>query len=117
MKKLILITIAFTCIGSFIIYHNKDIVFQKGNPIPYLIAISKIKKEKPYVKLDKNILISKNGDVSYLFKHFENDMGIKFKEQMGSGYIFSDGNKDYLLTSEIYLKKYIVWSIHEEDKY
>ena len=32
-------------------------------------------------------------------------MGIKFKEQMGSGYIFSDGNKDYLLTSEIYLKK------------
>lgn len=117
MKKLILITIAFTCIGSFIIYYNKDIVFQKGNPIPYLIAISKIKKEKPYVKLDKNILISKNRDSSYLFKHFENDMGIKFKEQMGSGYIFSDDNKDYLLTSEIYLKKYIVWNIHEEDKY
>lgn len=44
-------------------------------------------------------------------------MKIKFKEQMGSGYIFSDENKDYLLTSEVYLKKYIVWNIHEINKY
>lgn len=116
MKKIIaVIAIALTCLLGIFIYSWRDVIFQNGNPIPYLIAASKITEENSYVEVDKNIVISKIGGCPELFDDVEELLGVEYTEQAGSGYIFTDGTKSYTMSSEIYLGRYIVWTLPTVD--
>jgi len=90
-------------------------IFQRGNPIPYLIAATKISNENPYIQVDVDsvgtIYISKRGDCPALFEYVEDSRNVEFVEQAGSGYIFSNGIDNLVISSEIYWGQYTVWYV------
>lgn len=97
-----------------------SVLFQRGNPIPYLAAAIRISGDRPYVRVDAEdaggIYISKRvkgqSDVCEALLHdVAYSKGYAFAEQAGSGYIFSDGTNPFVISSEIYLKYFIVWTV------
>lgn len=111
MKKTVAVVLLLTCLLSVFICARWDAIFQKGNPIPYLIAASKISDENPYVEVEENTVISKRGECPELFEYFEKSMGVPYTEQAGSGHIFTDGMRTYTISSEIYWGRYTVWTL------
>lgn len=91
------------------------VVFQRGNPIPYLVAAIRISDENPYVQVETDsgadIYIAKRGDCPKLFEYIEESRNVEFIEQAGSGYIFSNGIDGVVVSSEVYLSKFTVWSV------
>ena len=93
------------------------VIFQRGNPIPYLKAAMDIDENNYYVKVDvedtNSIYISlrEGGRCEALFHDVAYSRGFEFVEQAGSGYIFSDGKNRLVISSEIYLGKFIVWKV------
>ena len=60
-KKLwIAILVAFVVLAASVVYLNRAVIFQRGNPIPYLTAAARISEKNPYVAVDeaKGIYIS-----------------------------------------------------------
>lgn len=110
MKIFKYLCILFAVFIVFLIYENSDAIFQRGNPLTYLLSATKLGKNNPYVKVRDGIIIS-YVDNSEILEDFEKQMNLIFVEQGGSGYIFTDGVKKYIITSEIYLKIYKVWEI------
>lgn len=102
------VIILFLIIGS---YHK--VIFQRGNPIPYLIASMSISEETPYVEVGKNtgVYISKKGECPELFAFVENSKNVEFVEQSGSGYLFTNGLDNIAVSSEIYWKYFTVWKV------
>lgn len=109
MKKNLLITRTITLVLFLLLFLNWGIITQKGNPFPYLISAIKISESNPYIMVNKNEVITKANDGSNFIKDYEEQMKLKFKEQMGSGFIFTNGKEDYVITTEIYFSKYSVW--------
>lgn len=120
MKKKRIITICavvLVILAASAFYLNRAAIFQRGNPIPYLTAAVQISEKNPYVAVDetKGIYISKRGECPELFDYFQEEMGVKFVEQAGSGYLFSDGTKNYVISSEVYWGRYTVWTLPAPD--
>ena len=64
LKKKRIITlcaVALVILAASAFYLNRAAIFQRGNPIPYLISAVQISEENPYVAVDetKGIYISK----------------------------------------------------------
>ncbi len=104
-------------------YINKDIIFRRGNPIPYIMKILYLSEDNPYIKVfkDKEIYISKGkGDYlkaqDRLIRFVVDKYDATFLEQAGSGYIFESGDQNINLNSEIYLKDYNIWEISDKQK-
>lgn len=104
------ITVLFL-VSSAIVYINRAIIFQRGNPIPYLSSAMKITKNNPYVEVTEDVIISKKDDSAKLIKDFEQQMSVSYVEQMGSGYLFSNGKNHYVIVSEVYWGKFTVWTL------
>lgn len=109
--------VAFLMVMTTILSIWGPAIFQRGNPIPYLIAVTKISDEQPYVQVDVDtnaeIFISERGECPELFEYIESKYDLEFAKQLGSGYIFSNGTSDIVVTSEIYWAKYTVWKVPE----
>lgn len=88
-------------------------IFQRGNPIPYLIAATKISNEQSYVQVEgeEGIFISKRGECPDLFEYVEFNWNVELVEQAGSGYVFSNGIGYLNVSSEIYWRNYTVWTV------
>ena len=92
------------------------VIFQRGNPIPFLIAASKISEKTPYIQVDVNngastVYISRSGLCPELLAYVSESRNVEFQEQGGSVYIFSNGVDTLGVTSEIYLGNYTVWEV------
>ena len=59
----------------------------------------------------EDIYITRRGDERGLFQMIEDTYGVEFKDQLGSGYLFSDGEKNYIVGSEIYWGRFTVWTL------
>ena len=116
MKKKRIITICavvLMILAASAFYLNRAAIFQRGNPIPYLISAIQISESNPYVAVDetKGIYISKRGECPELFDFFCEQTGMEFVEQAGSGYQFTDGDRNDVISSEVYWGRYTVWTI------
>lgn len=98
-------------LGMFI--YKYDAIFQRGNPLPYQISAIQISEEHPYIKVNDGagIYIAKRGQCPELMDYVQEATGMEYLEQAGSGYLFSDGNENLTVSSEVYWGKYTVWSI------
>lgn len=114
MKKIFKILMIVAIITAIFIYYNKEVIFQKGNPIPYLSASTKLSKDKLYVRVGKDEVISLRENIDETIEYFEKQTNLKCIDQMGSGYIFSDGKERYYTENEIYLRYFYVWNISGE---
>lgn len=107
------ITAAALLVAVLIIW--SPVIFQRGNPIPYLIAATKITDDTPYVPVNvdggTSVYIAKKGKCPELFEYIEESYHVEFMEQAGSGYIFSNDVDSLVVSSEIYLGKYTVWQV------
>lgn len=115
-RKLIVVCAVFLLlVTATLLSMFGPVIFQRGNPIPYLVAATKISDEQPYVRVDVNtnaeIFISKRDDCPELFEYIEIKRDLEFFEQAGSAYIFSNGSSNLIVISEIYWSKYIVWKV------
>jgi len=116
MKKKRIITIcvvALVILTASAFYLNRAAIFQRGNPIPYLISAVQISEKNTYVAVDetKGIYISKRGECPELFDYFCEETGMEFVEQAGSGYLFTDGDRNDVISSEVYWGRYTVWTL------
>lgn len=91
------------------------VIFQRGNPIPYILAAMKIDEDSRYVQVDiddtYDVYISVRGDKESLFYDLAYSKGMEFVEQAGSSYIFSDGKNRLIISSEVYLSCFTVWKV------
>lgn len=111
-KKLwIAILVAFVVLVSSVVYLNRAVIFQRGNPIPYLTAAARISEKNPYVAVNeaKGIYISKRGECPELLEYYQEKAGMEFVEQAGSSYLFTDGSRNEVASSEVYWGRYTVW--------
>ena len=120
MKKKRIITIcvvALVILTASAFYLNRAVIFQRGNPIPYLISAVQISEKNPYVAVDetKGIYISKRGECPELFEYFSKQTGMEFVEQAGSEYLFTDGDRNDVISSEVYWGRYTVWTLPAPD--
>lgn len=112
-KKGIAVLLFAVFLAAMIIW--SPVIFQRGNPIPYLIAATKITKETPYVPVEidgsTSVYIAKKGECPELFEYVEESRHIELIDQAGSGYIFSNGVDRLVVSSEIYWSYYTVWQV------
>lgn len=91
------------------------VIFQRGNPLPYISAAMKIDEDRRYVQVDVDdtcdVYISVRGDKESLFYNLAYSKGMEFVEQAGSSYIFSDGTNRLIISSEVYLSCFTVWKV------
>ena len=117
MKKKAIVTCAVTlAILAAVVFLKKDAIFQRGNPIPYLTAVVHLSETNPYVVVDEEsgIYISKRGDKEALFRMIQDTYGVELKDQLGSSYLFSDGEINYMVSSEIYWGRFTVWTLPDD---
>ena len=121
-KKVVVLCTVILAILATAVFWKEDAIFQRGNPIPYLTAAVRLSETNPYVAVDEEnrIYISKRGDKEALFQMIQDTYGVEYMDQLGSGYLFSDGEKSYIVSSEIYWGRFTVWTLpsrHEDHYY
>lgn len=116
MKKLKFFSICtigvFVLLVSFVV-SKRDSIFQRGNPMPYLAAAVRLSDENTFETVEHidGTYITKRGEKEDLFKMVQDTYDVEYKDQLGSGYLFSDGEKNYIVSSEIYWGKFTVWTL------
>jgi len=97
-KKIFVHIIILFLIAIFVIIGlNRQAVFQRGNPLPYLTAASKIDNERPFYPVknsasDTYISHLRSSDEEFI-EFAENKLDSRFISQEGSAYVFSSGDK------------------------
>lgn len=113
-NKFLLIMVLVLMIAAALFILNRRVIFQRGNPLPYIAGMLQLNSQRPYVKVADGeglIYITKRNDYGGLHEFIETSYDVDFTEQMGSGYIFRSEHKKLVVLSEIYWKYYIVWTI------
>ena len=112
-KKIAILCAVILLLLVAVVFLKWDAIFQRGNPIPYLTAAIRLSEENPYAAVDEanGIYISKRGDKDALFQMIQDTYGVEFKDQFGSGYLFSDGTENFHVGSEIYWGRFTVWTL------
>ncbi len=113
IKKKVILSFIILSVASIgmVLWQRWEVIFQRGNPIPYLVALTKLSEERAYVMVDdgENTYISQKGECTQLFEDFQKINNVEFVEQAGSGYIFTNGTDNFVISSEVYWGKYTVW--------
>jgi len=111
-------------VGCLFTYLYRAVIFQRGNPIPYVIKAVLLSEEEPYKKVfdDKEIYISKGREhfskaEEGMIELVESKFGVTFVEQAGSSYLFQAENHRIIMSTELYLKYYNVWEISPEQTF
>ena len=123
-KKMIWLIAAILLILALALYLWWPVIFQRGNPIPYLMAAMQLSEEQPYVLVGGDavpVYITKRGDCPELISMIEETRHVTFEEQAGSAWIFrvrpwgdtfvADGADRLMVSTEIYWRNYTVWLV------
>lgn len=112
-KRGFLCAIVMAILLASIVALKWEAIFQRGNPIPYLAAAVKLSEDNTFeaVENTENIYITKRGEKESLFAFIQDTYGVEYKDQLGSGYLFSDGENNYTVGSEIYWGRFTVWTL------
>lgn len=90
------------------------VIFQRGNPIPYLSAALRLTTQ-PYAEVnDRSICdtyITVGHDCPELFEKIETQRQVTFVEQAGSAFLFTNGADTLVVSSEIYWRYFVVWQV------
>lgn len=112
---IILAVIAGLSLLLWVFNFFSPVIFQRGNPIPYISAAMKIDEDSRYIQVDVDdiydVYISVRGDKESLFYDLAYSNGMEFIEQAGSSYVFSDGTNRLIISSEVYLSYFTVWKV------
>ena len=111
----VLLSVFLTAAVLLLAVHARygPVIFQRGNPLPYVAAIRQLDADTPFVRVDVpgEIYLSRRGPCPELMDHIEETYQVVFREQGGAAYLFADGERRVCLTSEIYFARYNVWVV------
>ena len=115
--KLLALWVMLVILFAAAIAFKWDAVFQRGNPIPYLSAAVKLTGDHTYAAVDnsENLYITRRGDKQDLFQMIQDTYHVEYRDQLGSSYLFSDGEKNYIVGSEIYWGRFTIWTLSFDD--
>ena len=115
-KKGIILCVAIMVFIASLVILKWDAVFQRGNPLPYLAAAIKLSDENTFatVRGVEDTYITRQGDKQELFQMVQETYQVEYIDQLGSSYLFSDGEKNYMVGSEIYWSRFTVWTLSFE---
>ncbi len=104
-------------IGALFAYLKWDAIFQRGNPIPYLKAMAQISDDNTYIEVEgkDNVYISRNGECPEMFHYYEETYDLEYVEQAGSGYLFTNGTDNFVISSEVYYSFHFTDQIEYHD--
>ena len=107
-KKLAIIILVVTAVIIVTIFSYKNLIFQEGNPMNIIAGIIQLNDVVTYVNINDNPVayLTKNNNSGGLFSYIEEENRVKFKEQMGSVYIFEGDDKNVILVSRQYMRFY-----------
>ncbi|WP_083652351.1 hypothetical protein [Bacillus sp. MRMR6] len=118
---LIVVLLFFLLIFSLVGLRFGSALTQEGNPIPYLVAISKHElSNNGYEKvLETTNVIRYVSEYEEKYplgmaKEFMKGEGWVFKEQMGSGLVFEKNKKVITISTRQYSRHYFIWDIPKE---
>lgn len=91
------------------------VVFQRGNPIPYLLAAADVDEGTPYVRVNVNdsaeVYIARRGICEELLAFVAEKTGFVFQEQAGGAFLFTDEYHELAVQTETYWRYYTVWIV------
>lgn len=116
-KAFIIVFVVLAVLFTLFAALKWDAIFQRGNPIPYLSAAIKLTDDRTFVAVGNrdDIYITKRSNNHDLFQMIQEIHHVEFKDQLGSGYLFSDGENHYIVGSEIYWGSFTVWTLDFDD--
>ncbi|MCM3567669.1 hypothetical protein [Neobacillus mesonae] len=120
-RKILLSFIIIIIIGcGFMVTSFNSLLFQEGNPFPLLVSAIKLHlTDSEYVQFAKSekrvrfLSVSKAKNHYNIVKKWMNSRGWDYKEQMGSGLIFTKNGEDAIVEVRQYSSKYFVWEIQK----
>lgn len=102
---ILFLILAFAGIVYFTIFGRA--LKQKENHLGILFALPKAALTSNIASLNNGTYLSKNSD--NFIKAME-EKGLVFVEQMGSGYLFNKGGENYLSTSRMYSRYFMIFT-------
>lgn len=122
MKKVLIAAFLFFFLFfGFIGLRFESALTQEGNPVPYLIGISKYELSnngyEEVLETTNEIRYISEFEGEYplgMAKEFMKTKGWEFKEQIGSGLIFEKDNETITIETRQYSNHYYIWDIPKE---
>ncbi|MEH7438644.1 hypothetical protein V7182_14320 [Neobacillus drentensis] len=121
MKNLVItLVIIFALVSGLVMSTFGSAIYQEGNPLPILVSAIKLQfSDSNYAQFSKTekrsrYLSEKKGNDGYLVvEKFMKSKGWSFREQMGSGLIFTKNGEDAVVEVRQYSKHYFIWEIQK----
>lgn len=112
-KILILCSLTVLILFSLVIASKWNAIFQRGNPLPYLASMVKLSEDHTYEAVAgmDSTYVTRRGDKKDLFQMIQDTYHVEWKDQFGSSYLFTDGEENYTVDSEIYWGWFTVWTL------
>ena len=92
-----------------------DAIFQRGNPIPYLLAAVQLDEDTPYALVDEtekfSVYITERDAQEKMIAAIEASTESRFLEQGGRGFFFENVKEHFVVVNEVYWGRYLVWNV------
>ncbi len=113
LASIIIILIVLFVILSGFIFLNRAIIFQLGNPLPYITKAAFLTDTNPVANVfdDNTTYIMHANNSESMVEFIESEFDVAFTEQFGSAYVFESDDNILTASTEIYLKFYTVFTV------
>lgn len=120
-KALLTLLVIFLLFTGFIVLRFGTALSQEGNPLPYLLAITKYEfSDARYVEVldtpteTRYVTACRQDDRFGVVTSFMADTGWEFTEQLGSGLVFDKEEETVVIETRQYSSHYFIWDIPDD---
>ncbi len=112
-RKLLAAALFLVILVGAVIIFNKGVIFQRGDPIPYVSKMFSLNDNKQYSRVfdDEDIYITRKTDYDDFISYVESAYDVTYSGQLGSSYLFASEEKTLYASTEIYWGSYLVWEL------
>lgn len=105
--------VALSLAAGGVLWRYGGAIFQRGNPIPYLLAAAQLDGDTPFAEVGSGdgVYIAPRGECPALLEFVERTRHVTFVERAGSGYLFSNGVDGLVVQSEVYWGRFTVYQV------
>lgn len=114
----LMIAILAVLMLATLIFINRSMIFQEGNPLPVAAGICRLTVGgEPYVKIkdEPATWMTEAGESEHdeLFSHIEETYGVKYTEQKDNDFIFDGEGKQVTVVFRSYSRNYRIWELKQ----
>ena len=111
--RVLVALVALLLAAGGVLWRYGGAIFQRGNPIPYLLAAAQLDSDTPFAEVGSGdgVYIAPRGECPALLEFVERTRHVSFVERAGSGYLFSNGVDGLVVQSEVYWGRFTVYQV------